>query len=404
MAKALEGLKIADFTWVITGPLSTKWLANLGATVVRVESNKRLGLFRTYVPMAGGVVGVNRCGTFAEFNDSKYGMLLNLEHPQSRDVMQRLISWADVVVENFRPGVLDKLGWSYEELRKIKPEIIMARASMYGQTGSLATVTGFGTILQAHAGFTNLVGWPDRPPTGYSIAYTDTPSASYLAIGILAALDYRRRTGQGTYIDLSQFEAGLSLIAPCLMDYTVNGRITRALGNRHSYASPHGAFPCKGDDRWCVITVFSDAQWQALCQVMGEPVWSKELRFSTFLERKRSEDELEKLIAAWTVNYTPEEIMKVLQDKEIPAGIVREAYDLLDEDDQVEYRKSFKPLNHVEIGPFRYQLPPFILSETPPEIEKPFPCLGEHTEFVCREFLGMPDEEFVEFLAQGVFE
>lgn len=405
MAKrqALEGIKVLDFTWVIAGPTATKYLADHGATVVKVESRNRLDMARAYVPYVGGIPGVNRCAFFAAYNSNKYSINLNLNHPRGREVVHKLVGWADIVIENYRPQTLERWSLGYEELRKLNPQIILIRASLQGQTGPHALQPGLGTIMQASAGFTYLVGWPDRPPVGTSIPFTDFVAPWYMVVAALAALDYRKRTGKGQYIDLSQLEASLSFLSPAILDYVVNGRVQQPLGNRCPYTAPHGAFRCQGEDRWCTIAVFTDQEWQACCRVMGNPPWTQDPRFVTLLGRKENEDELERLLEEWTINYSPEEVMTRMQEEGVAAGLVENGKDL-HEDPQLKHRHHFWFLPHPEMGMTVNDGPSFRLSDTPAELSRAAPCLGEHTELVCREMLEMSDEEFVELLADGVFE
>lgn len=401
--QALQGVKVADFSWVITGPLATKYLADHGATVVRVESKSKLDLARAYIPYAGGIPGVNRCAFFAAYNSNKYSITLNLNHSEGIEIARRLIAWADLVIENFMPETMEGWGLGYEELKKIKPDIIMIRASMQGQTGPYASQPGFGTMMQASAGFTRLVGWQDRPPAGTAIPYTDFIAPWYIVIAALGALDYRGRTGKGQCIDLSQLEAAISFLSPAILDYTVNRRVQDPMGNCCPYAAPHGAYRCKGEDRWCAIAVFNDEEWKALVQVMGNPEWSQQTRFATLLGRKENEEELDRLVEEWTINYPPEEVMQVLQEAGVAAGLVENGKDL-HQDPQLKHRHHFWLLKHPEMGVTAYDGPSFRLSETPAELNRAAPCLGEHTEYVCREILGMSDEEFVALLAEGVLE
>lgn len=399
----LDGIHILDFTWVIAGPKATKYLANLGATVVRVESEQRLDFLRSYPPFPDGISGINRSATFAHLNDGKYGIVLNTKHPESKAVLKKLVQWADVVVENFTPGIMDRMGLAYKDLCDIKSDIIMLQASLFGQTGPFAHQSGLGTMLQAYAGFSNLIGWPDRMPVGTAAPYTDFPSAGFIAIGILAALDYRRRTGKGTCIDISQFEASQQMLLPALLDYTANGRVWKAMGNRHPQICPHGAYPCIGDDRWCLISVFDEKQWSNFKAAMGNPQWAEQKKFSILHSRKTWEDELDTHIAAWTQAYSPEDIIKRLQAVNVPAGMVKNGKDI-HEDPQLNHRGHLVHLEHQEMGKICYDMPPFRFSHSPIQMNVPSPCLGEHTEMVCREFLGMNDEVFFELLSAGVFE
>jgi crotonobetainyl-CoA:carnitine CoA-transferase CaiB-like acyl-CoA transferase len=402
-APALEGIKILDFSWVIAGPKATKYLANLGATVVRIESEERIDFLRSYPPFPEGLPGINRSGTFAHLNDGKYGMALNIKHPKARMVLEKMIRWADAVVENFTPGTMERWALAYEDLRKINPEIIMLRASLMGQTGPYANQTGLGTMLQAYAGFSNLAGWPDRDPVGTAAPYSDFPAGGFIAIGILAGLDYKRRTGKGLCLDVSQLETSQQMLIPVLLDYAANQRVLKAGGNRHPQACPHGAYPCRGEDRWCLISVFGETEWQALKIVMGSPDWVKREKFSSLKKRKSNEEEVDRLIASWTINFFPEDLMNLLQEAGVPAGMVKNGRDI-QEDPQLAHRGHLVPLKHQEMGKVNYDCPPFRLSLTPLRMEMPSPCLGEHTEMVCREFLKMGDEEFFQLLSEGVFE
>lgn len=399
----LENVKILDFSWIIAGPEATKLLANLGATVVRVESEQRLDFLRAYPPFPEGISGVNRSGYFANLNDGKYGICLNIKHPKAGRVLERLVRWADIVVENYTPGTMERLGLAYEDLRQIKPEIIMLRASLMGQTGPYSRHMGLGTMLQAYAGFSYLIGWPDRMPVGTSAPYTDYPGAGFIDIGILAALDYRRRTGKGLCIDLSQLEAAQHMLIPAILDYTANGRVWKAMGNRHSQACPHGAYPCQGNDRWCLISVFDETEWEGLKTAMGNPDWTKDEKYSSMKARKEQEDELDRRISTWTIKYLPEDVMRRLQASGIPAALVQNGRDI-HEDPQLKHRDHLVPIAHQEMGKIHYDSPPFRFSLTPFRMEMPHPCLGEHTELVCREFLKMSDEEFLELLSAGTFE
>jgi len=217
----------------------------------------------------------------------------------------------------------------------------------------------------------------------------------------VAALRYRKKTGKGQYIDLSQLEAGLQFMLPPLLDYTVNGRQSSRMGNTSPCASPHGVYPCLGK-RWCAIAVFGDEEWRAFCEAMGNPAWSQDPKFATFLKRKKNQVELDRRISEWTVKFSPEEVMALLQKVGISAGVVMSSKDLCD-DSQLIHRNHFWILDHKEIGKFKYLGQAAILSKTPARAEIPSPCMGEHTEFICKQILNMSDTEFVELLNEGIF-
>jgi len=403
MAKALEDVKVADFTWVVAGPLCVRVLADYGARVVHVETGTRLDPIRYTPPYRDNIPGTNRGGYFHNYNSNKYGITLNMKHPSASEIVRRLVSWADIVAENFNPGVMERLGLGYEELRETKPDIIMISLGSKGQTGPQAQLPAFGAHLAALSGFTAITGWPDRDPPVIFGAYTDSIAARFGAATLLAALDYRRRTGKGQYIDLSQSEAGIQFLAPYLLDYDANGRGLERNGNRDQSTAPHGAYRCLGEDRWCAIAAFTDAEWDAMCRVMGDPSWSKEERFATFLGRKKNEEELDRLMEEWTINYSAEEVMFKMQGAGVSAGVVETAEDL-HRDPQLKARHHLWTLKHQEIGDSTYDSMGSNLSKTPAELNKAAHTLGEDNYHVYTQILGFSDEEFVEFLEQGLLE
>jgi len=246
------------------------------------------------------------------------------------------------------------------------------------------------------------VGWPDRAPSGASVPYTDRVEPWFGVVAVLAALDFRRRTGNGQYIDISQVESSLFFLSPVLLDYFVNNRVQTRRGNRSSRAAPHGAYRCRGDDRWCAIAVFTEEEWQSFCQIIGEPAWTRDPKFSNAQSRRRNSDELDRLVESWTVNYTPEQVMAVMQEKGVPAGVVQSTEDL-DKDTHLRHRNYFQTVNTQEIGPYPHQRPPVVLSKTPSELQ-PAPSFGEHTEYICTKLIGFSEEQFTELMQSGVFE
>lgn len=402
--RLFQSLKVADFSWAVVGPLSAKYLADYGATVVRVESITRPDALRIMEPFRDNITGVNRSGFFANHNTNKYGLALNLNHPRAKEITPRLISWADVLLESFAPGVKERWGLTYEEVRQINPEIIMLSTSNQGQTGPHAQHPGYGTQLQSLAGITFMTGWPDREPNPPFGAYTDYLAHRYSVTSLVSALIYRKKTGRGQYIDLSQYEACIHFYSPLLMDFFANGRIAQRQGNCCGYAAPHGAFRCRGEERWCVIAVFTDEEWQSLCRVMEKPELATDPRFATLLTRKKNETELERVVEEWTLHFTPEELMLSLQGAGVPAGVVQNGQDLVDRDPQLKYRGHYQKLQHLEMGECNYDRLPFRLSKTTDEMKRAAPCLGQDTEKVCCQFLGLPEEKFVELLNEGVFE
>ena len=399
---ALQGIKVADFSWVITAPLATSILAQHGAQVVRVESMTRPCVTRPYAPYKDGIPGVNRGSLFFTLNKNKYSLALDLRKPQGIEVAKRLVAWSDVVVESFMPGTMNSLGLGYEELKRIKSDIIMMSTSMLGQTGPYSKHTGLGTMLQALVGFNQVCGWPDRDPAFPWGAYTDSTGPFFIVIAIISALGQRRQTGKGQYIDVSQFECSLPFLSPAILDYNINRRVQGRWGNRSLSAAPHGVYRCKGEDSWCAIAVSNDEEWESFCEVIGKPDWAKDSKFTTLLSRLENVDELDKLVENWTLNFTPQEVMGKLQAAKVSATVVANGQDVF-EDPQLRSTGFYKMLKHAEMGETNYEGLSFTLSQTPAEI-KPDPCLGQDTENVCTEILGMSDDEFMQFLAAGVFE
>ena len=398
----LQGVKVLELTRVIVGSGVGRFLGTAGAVVVHVESEKRLDFLRTSFPYKDNVPGINRAGYFHRYNPDKYGISLDLSRPEGLAVMKKLIAWADVFTESNVPGMIDKFGLDYENVRKLNPGIVMLSTSQMGREGPLARYKGFGVQTAAMAGFHQITGYGDGPMGPFG-AYTDMVSIPWLVTAVIAALEYHRRTGKGQYIDHSQFEAGVHALSSAVLEFTANGELTPQAGNRDALAVPHGCYRCQGDDRWCAIAVASDEEWRSFCEALGDPLWTKEARFSSLAARKQHESELDSLVQEWTQQHTAEDVMTRLQSAGVDAGVVSTGEDL-NKNPQLVARGYFKVLKHTEIGPTPFSNPPFRFAEAPSEVRTPAPCFGEHTEYVCREILGMSDEEFVDLLQRRIFE
>ena len=391
---ALDGIKVLDFCWVAIGPMATRYLSDFGATVIRIESINRIDTLRTATPHKDGIPGTNRSGYFANYNGGKYSMALNMAEPRAKDLARDLVKWADIVTENFTPGIMERWGLGYEELKKINPSIILFSASMQGRGGPYSNHPGFGPVLTALSSHTHLTGWPDRTPTSPYGAYTDFLLPHLAIAAIVAALDQRHRTGKGQHLDFSQLEGSLYFVAPALADYAANGHIQTRNGNKHPVYSPHNAYPCRGHDRWCAITCRNDKEWRALCQLMDNVCMKDHPMYASPEARKMNETALDQIIGMWTLQQDSFAVMKRCQDVGIPAGVVQTCEDLFN-DPQLQHREHYVYLNHKEIGLHAYDSNSFKLSESPPNY-KPAPLLGEHTDWVCRNILGLSDNEIVE--------
>ncbi|MFC1977205.1 CaiB/BaiF CoA transferase family protein [Chloroflexota bacterium] len=400
--KLLEGIRVADFTRNVAGPLTTKILADYGAEVIKIEGRIKFDSHRMATPSKDNIFGLNRGGDFNQDNTGKLSVALNLARPEGVEVARKLIARADVVVENFAGGVMQRMGLGHEELKKIKPDIIILSSCMQGQTGPHAHHPGFGFHLSALSGFSHITGWPDREPLGLG-PYTDFIAPHFNVLAILAALDYRRRTGKGLYLDMSQYENGIHFMAPLILDYAVNQRVANRMGNRSACAVPHGAYRCRGEERWCAIAVFTDEEWQSFSKVIGNLTLTNNPKFSTLPARKENEEELDGLVEEWTINHSPEEVMSMMQAAGVAAGVVETGEDLLEHDPQLKHHHFFWELDHPEIGKYQARGPAFVLSKSPCEVRRA-PLLGEHNEYVLKKILGMSDEEIAGLVIEGAVE
>lgn len=413
MAKnVFEGVKILDFAWIGVGCIASRYLAVHGATVVHVESHARPDLLRIQHPSKDGGIGINLGWWMDDYNTSKLGISLDLSKPKGQEIARKLVSWADVVTESFaHVKVMHGWGLGYEDVVKFKPDIIYYSTSQVSSTGPIAGLKGGGTVGASLSGSVHFTGWPDRLPSMPYGAYSDFIAPRFLATALLAALDHRRRTGKGCYLDQGQWESAAHFYAHTILNYEVNRSITTRMGNRSPYAAPHGAFKCKGqvswmpnqplmDDRWCVIAVRTDEEWKAFCHTTGHPEWITDPRFATLSARKANEDELERLVEGWTANYDPWEVMTRLQDAGVPAGVVQAPSDLY-EDPQLKHRSFFQSVDHIVKGPTWMDGVSFQLSKTPAEI-RPAPALGQHNEHVYKKILGFSDEEIADLIAEQV--
>jgi benzylsuccinate CoA-transferase BbsF subunit len=398
-----EGIRIIDFSWAWAAPLATRIFSDYGAEVIRIESNTRLDHFRLYGLCKDNILGVNRVGSFNQDNTSKLSVVLNFTHPRGVEVVKRLIALADIVVENFSGGdVMKKMGLGYEELKKIKPDIILLSSSVHGHTGPYAGHPSFGNQLTSLSGFNYITGWPDREPETLG-SYTDFIAPQFNCVALITALDYRRRTGKGQYIDMSQFESAMQFMSPLLLDYTVNHRIANRMGNRIEASAPHGVYRCLGEDRWCVLAVFNDEEWKNFCGVIGQPTWTTDERFATLDVRKQNEDELDKLVESWTINHQADEVMSLMQAAGVRAGILQNAEDLWENDQQLKHAGFITSLPHAELGKYRASRIPILLSRVEGHL-RPAPLLGEHNEYVLKNLLGMSDDELANLVIEGVLE
>ncbi len=397
-----QGVKVIEWTQAINGPLIGGYLADFGAEVIKIESTVYPEMGRTSSPYKDNIPGPDRSITFNIFNSSKRSFTVNLRKPRGREIFTQLVVWADIVLQNQRPGLMKQMQFGYEELKKIKEDIIFMEVSILGQEGPLVGAGGWGSNSMAQSGQFYYYRFPgDIPNSPGFTAVPDVVTPMFAAMAAIAALDYRNKTGKGQHLDISQLEPLVHFIGPAVLDYTANGRIQPPVGSRDPHAAPHNAFRCKGDDRWCVIAVFTDEEWQGFCKVLGNPEWTQSPRFATLPARKDNESELEEHVNKWTVQYTPSEVMAMMQGAGVPAAIVQNAEDIVDFDPHGKARELLLQMHHPVVGDYLHTRWPFIMSKTPADIRRG-PLIGEHNHYICTEILGMSDEEFVKLINEEI--
>jgi benzylsuccinate CoA-transferase BbsF subunit len=402
--QALDDVVVVEFAAFAAGPCVGKYLANHGAFVAKVESSSRPDGFRAhYPPFKDNKKGLNRSGVFAMNNDGVFSVGINLKSPAGVAIARKLVAKADVVIENFTPGTMKRLGFGYDDLREETPGLVMLSTCNLGQTGPRAQHPGFGSQLTSLSGFTHLIGEPELNPVIAYGPYIDYIAVGFAYIAILAALEYRRRTGRGQYIDLSQYESGVHFVAPAILEYQLLGSVCCRQGNRHPVAAPHGVYPCTEPDSWCAISVFDDAEWERLVSVMGSPDWARSLRFATELGRKENEAELNSLLAQGTRRFDAETLMLTLQDASVHAAKVNNAAELFD-DPQLKHRQFWGRVVQQEVGPHCVENPAFTLSSTPHKDPAPDPLLNEHTDLVLKKLLGLSQAEIDQLATEDAVE
>jgi len=397
---ALADVKVLDLMWAIAGPVATRVLADYGATVVRVESTRRTDICRTVAPYHELPPEPESAVLFHNMNAGKHMITLDLTTPAGREVVLDLVRWADVVCEAYTAGTMRTLGLDYETLRTVKPDVVMFSTCLMGQTGPLATYAGFGNLAASLTGFGNLCGWPDRAPAGPFGAYTDYVAPRFGLATILAALDHRRRTGEGQHIDLAQAEASIHFLTPAMLDYTVNGRVHGCVGNDDPDAAPHGVYPAAGDDRWVAIAVRDDADFAALASVIGAAELVRDPRFATAEARRTHREALDEVVAAWTRAREAGDVATALQAAGVPASLVAASEDLV-ADPQLVHRGHVVQLEHPTYGTTPVEGSRFHLSRTPAEVAGPAPTLGRDNQWVLETILGYDAERVTELVAAG---
>ncbi len=400
---ALEGVHVLDFAWVGVGPITTKYLADNGADVIRVESLARPDVLRLAPPWKDAQPGIDRSQFFASYNTSKRGVTLDLGKPKARELVLRLLPWADVVAESFTPKALRKWELDYEHLRQLKPDLIMLSTCMQGQTGPNALYPGYGQLMAALSGFYHISGYgPDQPPCPPYGAYTDFIAPRLAACALLAALDYRRRTGRGQYIDVAQYEAALHNLAPALVDYFATGRVLGPQGNRSERYAPHGAYRCADEDgheRWIALAVANDEEWRAMLTALGSS--SADERFATMERRMENRTALDEFVGRLVRGREARTLTATLQRAGVSAYPVLNCMDIHN-DENLDAFGFWHWLEHPVMGPSPYEGLQHRLSRTPGELRSPAPVLGQHNDEVLGGMLGLDADEIARLKEERV--
>ncbi|MBM4444116.1 MAG: CoA transferase [Chloroflexi bacterium] len=399
MASApLEGIRVISFG---TGAVIPEWgkaLGELGADVIKIESRENPDFVRTIGPDMNNIHGFN------ESNRSQRSFGVNLKKEKGKELVRRLIKTADIVGENFRGGAVRSLGFDYEDVRKTKPDIIYISSQGFGQGTPYTNYQAYGPMLAAASGVLSLWAQPTDPyPVGANVPLPDHMASKQAVFAVLVALDYRRRTGKGQFIDLCQVEVAACIIGEYYLDYSINHRVAAKVGNRNPFAAPYNAYRCRGQDQWCVISVLTNDEWMRFCDAVGNPDWTRDPRFADTVSRLRNVDDLDKLVETWTIEHEPREVMNTLQAAGVAAGMAQRAADTID-DPHTKETKALVELDHPVAGRRLYTNVPYRLSNATLPPSRRAPLLGEHTDEICRELLGMSPEEIRKLTEEGVLD
>jgi crotonobetainyl-CoA:carnitine CoA-transferase CaiB-like acyl-CoA transferase len=387
----LDGLNVLDLSWVVAGPVIGRALADFGATVVRVESSTKIETARLVSPYYGGHAGVENAALYINCNAGKLGLALDLAVEQARDVVRDLAGWADVLIESFTPGLMDRWGLSYEQLAAANPRLIMVSSSLMGNSGRYSRLAGFGNIGAAMSGFQAIVGWPGRPPIGPFGPYTDYVAPRLALVALLAALEERERSGRGCYLDVSQAECGVWFLSPQVAAFSADGTVPGVCGNRDAVFVPNGVFPCRADGpgraEYVAIAVRDDRDWHSLASIMGRAELAVDPGYATAEARRAQEEQLEAIVAGWTATRTASEIEQACQAASVPAHRASTSTDFVT-DPQLAHRGHLIRLPHRLHGQVVVEGPRFLLSDTPGRVVKAAPTIGEDNERVLAGILG----------------
>jgi benzylsuccinate CoA-transferase BbsF subunit len=401
-ASFLKGIRVIALTWVWAGPWMGGILADMGAEVIKIETEERVDSQR--IVKLGKTrwkeedQGVNR----SQFNVTNRGVkscTLNLKQPKGVEIFKELVKISDIVITNFAPRVMPGWGLDYSTLKNVKADIIFVSLPGFGSTGPDKDYVSYASTIEAAGGLSASFGYPGEEPAVSGTYPGDPIGSMHGVVGILAALNYRDKTGKGQHVDVAQSEGVTTLIPEVIMEYVMNGGLRPRMGNRDDIMAPHGCYPCRGKDQWVAIAIGTDSEWKALCHIMGDPDWSRNPAFSDQYTRWQNQDELNKLIGGWTKDFTHYEVMHKLQNVGIAAGASLNIEELIN-DPHCKARGIFIEQDHPEAGKTVVYRSPWRSALT--ATEAPAPCLGEHNDYVFKQLLKMSDDDVARLVAEKI--
>jgi len=400
--KALEGIRVLDLTRIFAGPYCSMLFADLGAEVIKIEPPEG-ELIRDNPPLVkegeGGPHDRSRSGYFLTLNRNKYGITLNLKHPKALDIFKDLVQIGDIVLENYAPGVMKRLGIDYPVLREINPRIIMASISGFGQTGPYSERIAFDVLSQAMSGLMSITGYPDNPPTRVGTSLGDVNASVHAAFAIMAALWHREKTGVGQYIDVSMQEAMVSILEGAIVRWTIGRELLTPIGSMNPHEAPMGAFRCK--DGYIIIATVGDEHWQRFCRAINRRDWAEDPGYRTKRQRWEKKYILQEEIEKITTQYTVKEVGEMMDRERVANSPILNIQQVV-EDPHLNERGYFVEVEHPVIGKAKIPGIPFKLSETPGEVKSPSPLVGEHNEFILGKYLGINRAEIQQLKVEGV--
>ncbi len=402
----LQGIRVIDLTQVWAGPYCTRILGDMGAEVIKIEAAEHWDQLRGL----GGLPpeterAYNKSAYFNHNNRNKLGATLDLAHPRGRELFLELVKLSDVVIENYRAEVMDRLGLAYEALRGVRDDIIMISMPSHGKSGPERDYVAYGTNIEQLSGVVSLSGYEGGEPMKSGISFGDPMAGTAAAGAVALALHYRRRTGKGQFIDLAQREALTTFVGAEMLGYRMSGELPRPAGNRHPFHAPHDVYRCaardESDDPWVAIACESDAQFASLCAVIGREDLASDPRFAAERDRHRHQDELHAPISAWTSQRDKYAAMHELQAAAVPAGAVLAVSDLT-ADAHLRARGFWERVDDPDAGSWEMEGPAWLLTSSPAHIRMPAPNFGEHNGYVFKQLLGLSDAELAQLERDGL--